>query len=790
MSRNAALLFCWALFFAGPSLAASLSGQAVDSARTLAGRSPNLYAVSVHSNVGPTDSTWSIEGSVAVWRETITAPGTDKIGLFAPGVVLPVGSTLTMKSAAHTETLTRTDVGRSLSTPLMTGNAVSLELRVPAKSVKAVRFQITSIDVTPARKLVTPKAAPVDCSDDVNFECKHDATNDLASRATGAVFIRTNTATFVCTGQLINPIGGADVNYFITATHCTNNETVIDYRVYWNASADCGDPDFAKTSYLDYATSSTVGAVKVMSYNDVSLYRLSSVPASANGWRAGFNASSSLPVSNYFTVHHGSGASKQWTRDTDGSLLAANYVGVGPSWVVISEFTKGDGLTRGGSSGTSLFDGDQRIVGTLYGGEYESCSNYSDGSSQDLYSAFHAAWDGGGTSATALKFWLDPNSTGQLTNTGAQVTAVVPVNGACGDAQDVNTNTYPARGLCAAGVAMATDSVATDGTYNWTCDGANGGATASCSAPKVSPITGSCGSAAGVASRDYPASGHCATGTHSSLDIAGADGSFNWLCSGSNGGTNESCAAPKIMPVDGDCGSANGSYSESFPNNGLCAYGSIAVLDQSGSDGTYDWSCSGTNGGATAQCSATRAPTASCGSANRQTLTAFPAADEACGVGALTATDSAGSDGTYNWACATAQSSASCSANVQQISQPPANGACGSAAGSASPYFPMSNLCVAGSPTSTDTTGGDGYYNWNCSGSNGGANASCDAPVLTSSTPDEAKKSGGGFFSALSVAMLLIGGLVRARCTGGATCKVGARFRRMPQVGLPRSQIH
>lgn len=61
------------------------------------------------------------------------------------------------------------------------------------------------------------------------------------------------------------------------------------------------------------------------------------------------------------------------------------------------------------------------------------------------------------------------------------------------------------------------------------------------------------------------------------------------------------------QPVSGLCGQANGGTFSSFPAaGGLCTSGTSSITDGQGADGTYNWSCLGSYGGATAQCSATR----------------------------------------------------------------------------------------------------------------------------------------------------------------------------------------
>ena len=69
-----------------------------------------------------------------------------------------------------------------------------------------------------------------------------------------------------------------------------------------------------------------------------------------------------------------------------------------------------------------------------------------------------------------------------------------------------------------------------------------------------------------------------------------------------------SIAAP-IGPgrVNGQCGSSNGGLFPLPPSSDLCSVGAVSWSDNSASDGTYNWTCVGSGGGSTASCSAKKA---------------------------------------------------------------------------------------------------------------------------------------------------------------------------------------
>ncbi|MDR0651599.1 MAG: hypothetical protein LBG59_09760, partial [Candidatus Peribacteria bacterium] len=114
-------------------------------------------------------------------------------------------------------------------------------------------------------------------------------------------------------------------------------------------------------------------------------------------------------------------------------------------------------------------------------------------------------------------------------------TQVCPTNGSCGSANGVAVTSYPTASHCSAGTKVDVDTVATDGMYNWTCNGSNGGTTASCQANKTAPVNGACGSASETA-LSKPTSNLCSAGTPSSVS---GSGPRTWTCTGSNGSITE-----------------------------------------------------------------------------------------------------------------------------------------------------------------------------------------------------------------------------------------------------------
>jgi hypothetical protein len=254
----------------------------------------------------------------------------------------------------------------------------------------------------------------------------------------------------------------------------------------------------------------------------------------------------------------------------------------------------------------------------------------------------------------AVPGWTPPLA-GSVNITNGQTTSLTftyaqqapSKNGSCGSANGQGFLKAPTSNLlCSSGKAS---KVTGKGPWNWTCTGSNG-ATTQCSANLE--INGACGSAKGKSYLTAPTTELCKDGTPSSVTN---NGDWQWTCAGSNGGNTADCSGK--LEVKGACGSANEESFFTEPTSDLCTAGTVSKVT---GKGPWDWSCEGSNGGATARCSA----------------------------------------------------------------RLEVNGACGTANGESFLTEPRSNLCIAGKVSKVT---GKGPWDWTCEGSNGGSTASCSA---------------------------------------------------------------
>jgi outer membrane protein OmpA-like peptidoglycan-associated protein len=263
------------------------------------------------------------------------------------------------------------------------------------------------------------------------------------------------------------------------------------------------------------------------------------------------------------------------------------------------------------------------------------------------------------------------------------------------------------------------------GPWNWTCEKNKG--KAECNAPKL--LDASCGGANGAIRRNPPVSELCNTGTPTPLQ---GSGPWMWSCIGSGGGVSVSCSAGSQTQtrVDGACGEAATVITTKAPAANLCDGGMPSAVY---GHGPWTWTCSGLNGGVASLCSAQN-------TAPQAPPPPGPLVNGLCGnangVAAIaqpqeelcsagTATQTSG-NGPWNWDCIGANGGMSVSCTAPLQPPPPIVGECGSATGVPTTVIPRSGLCAAGISSAVS---GEGPWTWSCSGTNGGGAVACVAPL-------------------------------------------------------------
>ena len=382
------------------------------------------YAIPNPVNISPTTSgTWEnvIDQSGAlrsVWRLRVGCDNAVSMNLGFTEYHLPRGAALYIYTPDFAHVIRpfteadNADHGQ-LWTPPLPGNEIVIELTVERDLEREVQLTLGSINAGYLNFSEIVNVLDKSGSCNVDVICSQgdgwrDEISTVAAISTGG--------SLFCTGFMVNNVRQDLAPYFMTAFHCgvtaSNAASLVAFWSYENstcrtpgssASGAAGDGVLTK-----FTTGSTFKAGS--SASDFTLVRLSSSPNAA--WYvnfAGWNASSGESTSQC-GIHHPNVQEKRISFDNNPSTTTSysgttspgdgTHVRVG-QWEV--------GTTEGGSSGSPIFNQLHQVIGQLHGGS-ASCTSVT----SDYYGRFSVSWLGGGTAATGLKTWLDPDNTGTL----------------------------------------------------------------------------------------------------------------------------------------------------------------------------------------------------------------------------------------------------------------------------------------------------------------------------------------------------------------------------------------
>ena len=384
---------------------------------------PKRFAVGVKAAFTLENSgTWQNLPDGRLWRLRIQSPGAKSHNLGFTRYEMPEGAKLWVYDPSHKHvegpytSANRSPAG-SLWTPVIEGDEIVIEVFVPT-GVAMPGIELTRVNQGYyGGQAGLFGASEGTCEVDVICTPQGDPWRDQI-RAVAVFTISNDFGSGACTGTLLNDIPQDHKNYFLTANHCLeNNGDPASVVLFWNfESPTCGTHGPGSTA--DSQTGSSLRANSAAS--DFALLELTNPPDPGfHVFYAGWDATGVAPASTV-VIHHPEADVKaisfsnsapdsgDWTglAPTGGTLDPA-----GNHWHVVWDVAG----TEAGSSGGCLFRTDtKRCIGQNHGGE-AACSVTHP---ENFYGKFSVSWTGGGTNATRLSNWLDPGSTGTLTNDG------------------------------------------------------------------------------------------------------------------------------------------------------------------------------------------------------------------------------------------------------------------------------------------------------------------------------------------------------------------------------------
>ena len=371
---------------------------------------PFRFGKNLYVNLNPNNSgAWEIVKDYNnVWRLGIESPGARSINLLFDQFHLPEGAKLFIYDTNYEKILgafthRNNQEDGQFATDLIYSDTIIIEYIQP----EGVAFdgQLNLARVTHGYRGVgeySDKGFGSSGSCNLNVACSESAGWEDQIRST-VMFVSGGSG--FCTGTLINNTAQDGAPLVLGANHCYNNAGSVVFWFNWQ-SETCDNP----SSSPDYDAMS--GAVTLSRNSDSDFWLLElndDVPAEYNPYFSGWNRTTDSSIDGYIVgIHHPSADIKKYSYMFEG-VDASSYLGAPGSgtthWRV---GTWADGTTtEPGSSGSSLYDENKRLIGQLHGG-YAACGN----TDPDWYGRLGVSWTGGGSESTRLSDWLDPFDTG------------------------------------------------------------------------------------------------------------------------------------------------------------------------------------------------------------------------------------------------------------------------------------------------------------------------------------------------------------------------------------------
>ena len=397
---------------------------------------PPRYGVPIEVNLGLENGDWEVSPTAGgmIWKLAVKSNGATTLNIFFDRFHLPEGAILYAYNADKTYlfgpvTSVANNKNNNLATSLLKGDIMILELFEPINRKGKTELHISHvvhgyIDLSLKGNPPGSSGTIGTCNNDVactegdNFQSEVDAVAMIFSPIFGRG----------CSGTLLNNGCNNLRTNFLTAFHCidlsqdgeistSEAATTQNFLFSFNYKASsCGGSE-------NNMSVSFTGADLISTFNqtDFALLRLSQSPITGSGIRfAGWDRSGTTPPTTA-GIHHPNGNVMKISLDDNQPGITTYLRGPGLAnsyWRILWD----DGSTEPGSSGSGLFNNQNRVIGQLRGG-FASCTNTD---SADYYGRLSMSWNGGGTSDTRLSDHLSDDPSVMTTNTIAIPSIGIP----------------------------------------------------------------------------------------------------------------------------------------------------------------------------------------------------------------------------------------------------------------------------------------------------------------------------------------------------------------------------
>jgi PKD repeat protein len=348
-----------------------------------------------------------IEGRGTIWQYQIQSYNALSLGITFSLFLLPDEAKVFIFDESHTHILgafTKQNNNKNslLSIADLPGNKAIIEYFEPINP--EFEGQLTLGSVSQAYRDISYSVSSTSATTSrIGINCSLGDNWQDHKHAVCRMIYQDLTASYYCTGFFVNNTLYNGTPHFMTANHCINSSlnasTLVIYFNYENSTCTASDA-------LNKQTLSGATIEATNKYSDFTLVIMNdSPPESYNAYFLGWNSIDSYS-SNATCIHHPSGSPKCISVDNNSPVSYAGRISwdngyisaINTHWQVAFD----QGNTEGGSSGSPLMDNNKRVIGQLHGGD----------DTESFYGKFSLSWNYGGTSASQLKDWLDPNNSG------------------------------------------------------------------------------------------------------------------------------------------------------------------------------------------------------------------------------------------------------------------------------------------------------------------------------------------------------------------------------------------
>lgn len=273
------------------------------------------------------------------------------------------------------------------------GGRLTVDLKVPVESISSLKLHISSMAYGYKELYVDDFGESAACN--INVLCPEG--NGWANERNSVALILNGNSTAICSGAMINNTCDLSIPYFLTADHCFDNDE-DNWKFTFQAWSAACDPsqDAAGVTFNGSTLRARNGA------SDFCLVELNQMPPANSGITfSGWSRTNAASPAGASITHPRGDVMKIATYDE--ATTQQTFLGVN-TWRADWE----SGTVEPGSSGGPLYNNNHQIIGQLTGGNPSDICTAND---HAFFGRFDLSWTGGGTNATRLSNWLDPDGT-------------------------------------------------------------------------------------------------------------------------------------------------------------------------------------------------------------------------------------------------------------------------------------------------------------------------------------------------------------------------------------------